>query len=153
EDRERPGAVCTVARRMRREWKPPSGTLTVENARTERPAILKAFGEGFSRFEAPWTVEVHAYRQPAARRLVLHLVNYNHKEKAPGKSVVEREAPIAAEPATIRLRLPEKFRARSVRFLSPDVEREQTIEFRQRDGVLECRTPGFLVYGVCVVSE
>src|SRR5438067_11289701 len=99
-----------------------------------------------SRFDAPWSVEVHAYRQPAARRLVLHLVNYNHQEKAAGKSVAAREAPIAAEPVSIRLQVPDGFRVRSIRFHSPDDDREHVLDFRQKDSVVECKTPGFLVY-------
>ena len=42
---------------------------------------------------APYTTEPHVYRQP--NRYVIHLVNYNHDEKATGRAVVEREAPIA----------------------------------------------------------
>ncbi len=128
------------------------------NVRTDRPAFLKALEKGsggaerLSRFDAPWTVEVHAYRQDAAKRLLVHLVNYNHREKAPGKSEVAREAPIAAEPVGIRLRLPDSFKVKSIRFLSPDVGAEATIPFTQTDGVLDCRTPGFLVYGLCVVE-
>ena len=44
-------------------------------------------------------------------------------------------------------------KAKVVRFASPDDPREHAVEFRQKDGVLEFRTPGFLVYGLCVIEE
>lgn len=53
---------------------------------------------------------------------LLHLVNYNHREKGAGKSFVEREAPMVADPVSVQFQLPEKFEARSVRFLSPDAD-------------------------------
>ena len=106
----------------------------------------------FSRFDAPWTVQVHAYREPG-KRLVLHFVNYDRDEGAKGTSVSAREAPVAAKPVMVTLRLPDGVRAKSVRFVSPDDMQEHTPEFRQKDGVLEFRTPGFLVYGLCVIEE
>ncbi len=98
EDRDRAGAVCPSARLLRRNLSLPSGIITVENARTSHDAfvkeLLKAASDVLSTFDAPWTVEAHAYRQPS-NRLIVHLVNYDHDEKG---------------------------------------------------------TPGFLVYGVCVIS-
>jgi hypothetical protein len=67
--------------------------------------------------------------------------------------VSAREAPIAAEPVGVRLRLPEGMRVKTVRFLSPDADGEQALEFTQKGGVVEFKTPKFLVYGVCVVQE
>jgi hypothetical protein len=156
DDRERRGAASEAARRMLAEaapWK--IAALTVANPRTDRGAFIKALQDAapaLSRFDAPWTVEVHAYRQAAAKRLVLHFVNYNHNEKGAGKSVVAREAPVAADPVKVHLSLPEDFQVREVTFLSPDEDRTRTLEFAQRGGTLELRTPGFLVYGVCVVA-
>ena len=53
----------------------------------------------------------------------------------------------------VRLWLPKGFRAKTVRFLSPDAEAEETLEFTQCGGAVEFKTPRFLVYGVCVVQE
>ena len=159
EDRARPGAAVDSARRQAAAALFPFETAATAGVRTDRDAFLKALhaaaggAERFSRFEAPWTVEVHAYHQPAARRLVLHFVNYNHREKAVGTSAVAREAPIPAEPVAARLHLPDGFRARAVTFASPDEEKAHTLEFTQRGRALEFRTPPFLVYGVCTVSE
>ncbi|MCE9567175.1 MAG: beta-galactosidase [Planctomycetes bacterium] len=131
--------------------------IEVSEARTNREGFLKqldaAVGKDqLSGFDMPWTVEVHAYRQ-AGKRLVLHLVNYNRREDAVGKSVSAKEAPIAAEPMAIRLRLPEGVKVKTVRFHSPDDPKEYAPEFRQKDGFLEFRTSGFLVYGLCVIEE
>jgi len=46
---------------------------------------------------------------------------------------------------TIHLRVPDKFRARSVRFYSPDDEKTVALDFRQEGNLVKCRTPGFLV--------
>jgi hypothetical protein len=129
----------------------------VANVRTDREGFAKALhtaagGERLSRFDYPWTVQVHAYHQPEARRVMLHLVNYNHQEKAAGKSATAREAPIAAGPGKVRLRLPDGFRAKSVRFLSPDERESPALTFRQKEDLLEFQTPGFLVYGLCVIE-
>jgi hypothetical protein len=159
EDRERPGAARAAARRGAAESPLRDRAVTIAGARTDRARLLQEFQRAvggrdrLSRLEAPWTVEVHAYHQPAARRLVLHLVNYNHQEKAGGKSVAAREAPIPADPVAVYLRLPEGFRPRSVAFASPDADQEQAVDFRLRDGLLECKTPGFLVYGVLTAAE
>jgi len=158
EDRARPGACSKEARQTLRaalEFNVPA--KAVANARTDRAALLKAIrdaaGENnLSRFDAPWTVQVHVYTQTSPRRIVLHLVNYNHDEKATGKSVTAREAPIAAKPVGVSLRLPDGFKTRSVRFLSPDEAGEKKIDFKQDGSRLELRTPGFLVYGICVIE-
>jgi len=159
-DRKRAGVIGESTLRQiegAEPWKVDA--VTVRNVRTERDALLtalrKAIGgaEKLSRFEAPWTVEVHAYSQPEAKRVVVHLVNYNHKEKATGKSVVAREAPIVAEPVKVRLHVPKSMKARSVRFYSPDDKDEHALRFEQKEGVVEFHTPGFLVYGLCVLEE
>jgi hypothetical protein len=159
EDRSRPGAAGGRALRWPGRDEPFGfEAVTVPKARTDRPGFLKQLENavpgpnGLSRFDAPWTVEVHAYEQAAAKRLVLHLVNYNHREKAAGKSEVAREAPIAAAPVKIQLRLPERFKARAVRFFTPDENEAAAIPFRQNANILECESPGFLVYGLCVVE-
>ena len=61
--------------------------------------------------------------------------------------------PVAAEPVAVRLQLPAGFRARSVRFLSPDDPAVPSVEFNQRGTTIEFRAPGFLVYGVCVIEQ
>lgn len=158
-DRERPGACGQAARRLIAAAPPlKTPATTVTNSRTDRDAFFKAVQEAvggaekLSRFEAPWTVQVHAYRQEAEKRLLLHLVNYNHQEKAAGKSVVAREAPIAAEPVRVHFQLPKGFRPKAVSFLSPDDDRSHKLELAQREGVLSFQTPGFLVYGLCVIQ-
>lgn len=157
-DRDRPGAASDEARRRSAAAAPlKSAAVTVDNIRTDRAAFRKAFqqvaAERLSRFEAPWTVEVQAYRQPAARRLILHFVNYNHKEKAPGKSVVAQEAPIAAEPVKVSIRLPASFQAKAISFSSPDDDKTHALQFIQKGDLLEFQTPPFLVYGLCQVKE
>lgn len=152
EDRERPGAASPAARHDRLSLLLPKDTIVVDNARTDRAAIDKALAASpFSTFDAPWSVQVHAYRQP--KRLLVHLINYNHKEKATGKSVVEREAPIAAQPVAIALRLPKDCKPVSVSFVSPDDDKTHELRYETNDGVLKFRTPSFLVYGLCVIKE
>lgn len=160
EDRDRPGAATEAARQAAASspaWSIPSGS--VANIRTNRAGFLQAFlkaaggKQALSSFNAPWTVEAHAYRVGAKKeRLVVHLVNYNHKEKAPGKSVAAREAPLAAEPMGVRLVLPEGLRARAVRFVSADDAGEHVVAYTQTGRVLTCRTPQFLVYGMLVIE-
>jgi len=157
-DGERPGARSEAAKRQAAEASPLKLTAaTVAGIRTDREAFFKTIqaaggAEALSRFEAPWTMEVHAYRQPATKRIVLHLVNYNHREKIASKSVVVSESPIAAEPVRVHLRLPKGFQAKTVQFLSPDEDQAHAIEFKQRSDTLTLQTPGFLVYGLCVVT-
>jgi hypothetical protein len=85
--------------------------------------------------------------------LVLRLVNYDRREGAAGKSVAAKEAPVAAGPVAVRLRLPEGVKVKAVQFHTPDDPREHAPELRQGDGFVEFRTPVFLVYGPCVVEE
>lgn len=153
-DRRRAGAATSGVQRLEAPVLP--GATVVDDVRTNptgfRAALRRVVGQDqLSHFDAPWTVEVHAYRQ--ARRVVLHLVTYNHDEKAAGKSVVAREAPRAADPVAVRLRLPAQFKIGKVRFLSPDADDEQSLPFRQEGGWLTLTVPGFLVYGVCVLQE
>ncbi len=156
-DRDRPGAAGTFARRKTEAPAFPKSTI-VADARTDRDGFLKQLdaaaggADHFSRFETPWTVQVHAYRTPG-KRTVLHLVNYDRDEAAKGASVSAREAPVAAKPVVVALRLPEGVRVKSVRFASPDNAKEHVPEFRQKDGVLTFEAPGFLVYGLCVIEE
>ena len=119
-DRDRPG-VCSEEARKRVAASEPVKVkaITVPNVRNERDAFLKALREAagdLSGCDAPWTVEMHVYRQPASKRMVVHLVNYNHDEKGQGKAVAAREAPIGAELVGVRLRLPEGMRVKTVRF-------------------------------------
>jgi hypothetical protein len=152
EDRARPGASSVAARHSMRDVKLTANR--VENVRMKRHLLINAIGkrESWSQAAAPWTVEVHGYRQAAKKRWILHLVNYNHKENAPGKSVSAREAPIEAAPVEVRLNVPGDTKIRRVRFLSPDRADEVVVPFRAELGLLQCRTPGFLAYGICVVE-
>lgn len=155
EDRSRPGAALPEAQQLAKKAVPLKNIVKVENARLDRLGFWKTLSgvaDNLSRLEAPWTTEVHAYHQPESRRLIVHLVNYNHKEKAKGKSVSEQEAPLATEPAGMNLLLPDGFQVRSVTFLSPDAESSQKVDFLQKGRRLEMKTPSFLVYGVCVVQ-
>jgi len=159
EDRTRPGAASERTQRWPdREKLLGFDATIVKNARTNRAIFIKELdravggAERLSGLEAPWTVELHAYRQPASKRIVVHLVNYNHDEKAKGKSVAERESPIATEPAKLRLHLPDQFKVKSIRYYSPEVEAEALPKFQQKARVLEVQTPGFQVYGLCVVE-
>ena len=137
----------------------PNPTLSLVNARTQPaqlgPTVLNLGGgkERASYATAPWTVEMHVYRQDTKKRWIVHLVNYNHAEGAQGKSVSAREAPTAAEPVKVQLRIPPGQKIRQVRFLSPDAEAPKQIVFRHEAGTLQFTTPAFLVYGVCVLEE
>ncbi len=115
-----------------------------------RAALLAALAGRQATFDAPYTVEPHVYRQPG--KYVVHLVNYNHAEKAPGKANVAREAPIAAPVISMRLRLADGVQVKSVRFLDPDGNGVRRISHSQANNVLTLETPGFLVYGVCVIE-
>ena len=119
-------------------------------AKPFRKALLDALGDRQATFEAPYTVEPHVYRQPG--NYVVHLVNYNHTEKAPGKSNVAREAPIAASPVRMRLPLPAGVGIKGVSFLDPDVQGARRVEYTRKKDILTLRTPAFLVYGVCVIE-
>lgn len=155
EDRLRPGAMSPDAKRyLAMPPGLPKGTRRIEGVRTQPEVFAKAIGPAstLSQVKAPWTTEMHAYRQDAKKRWILHLVNYNHNEKAAGKSVSAREAPIATEPAEVRLLLPPDTKVRGIRFLSPDHAKEDRLAFRQADGRVEFIAPSFLAYGVCVVE-
>ena len=115
-----------------------------------RVALHQAMGIPLLQTTAPYTLEVHAYRQSG--RLIVHLVNYNRSENATGKSVVAREAPIDVEPAQFQLALPQGTKVKRVRFLDPDAQDEQKLAFQQRESAVNFQTPTFKVYGVCVVE-
>ncbi|MSU77292.1 MAG: hypothetical protein EXS16_04255 [Gemmataceae bacterium] len=154
-DRQRVGASSVAAERDRaRDLKMPAGTLRLDNIRTERDVLIKQLSAiGLANAAAaPWTVQMHAYRQADKNRTIVHLVNYNHKENAPGKSVSAREAPIEAAPVEVRLNVPADTKVNRVRFVSPDRDDEVKLAFRVEAGTVRFTTPAFLVYGVCVVE-
>jgi hypothetical protein len=101
-------------------------------------------------FDCPYTVEPHVYQQKG--RYVVHFVNYLHREKAPGKSYFEKEAPIAAEPINFQLQLMKGEKATRVRFLDPDAEGETAPKFQSKNGRITVTTPKFLTYGVCIIE-
>ncbi len=115
-----------------------------------RAALLKALNVAHIRFVAPYTVETHVYRQPG--KYVIHLVNYNHNEKASGKPVVERESPIAAPQVEVALPLPRDGKVKQVTFLDPNRKELPKLDFQQHGREVVFKTPSFLVYGVCVVE-
>jgi len=115
-----------------------------------RLAITEAVGAARAEFKAPYTVEAHVYRQP--NRMVVHFVNYNHKEKAAGKSSVEREAPIAAASVAVRLPLPAGSMVKGLTFHDPDAVESTVLTAIIRDGHVSFMTPEFLVYGVAVID-
>ena len=121
---------------------------------SDKKAIARAVTEAaetLSKFGAPWTVQVHADRQVEHDRILLHFVNYNRAEEG-GMFQSGVEAPIAAEPVDVDLRLRPLARVAGVRFLTPEVEGEQEVAFTQADGRVRFTTPGFLVYGLAVVQ-
>jgi len=128
--------------------KPHTGG-TVE-ARPFHVALHKALDGRHAVFDAPYTVEPHLYRR--AGSYVVHLVNYNHDEKASGRAVVEREAPIMAPGVGMRLRLAEGETVSRITFLDPDAEARQDVEFQQDAETLTLTTPSFLTYGVCLIE-
>jgi len=151
-DRERAGVTSKHVKHPQADWLKP--TLRIENARTDTEGVRAAITkfDSWSHAVAPWTVEMHAYRQEAKKRWIVHLVNYNHREKAPGKSVSAREAPISAEPVSVRLQLPAGKKVQRVRFLSPDDADGKQLPFRLDKGTLTFTAPSFLAYGVCIVE-
>lgn len=119
-------------------------------AKPFRDQLLKALANRHAQFDGPYTVEPHVYRQ--AKQLIVHLVNYNRDEKATGKAIVEREAPIAAPRVGMRLRLTPGERVTQVTFLDPDADGRQVVEFKQQSQILTLTTPSFLTYGVCRIE-
>ena len=128
--------------------KPHTGG-TVE-AQPFHDALHRALNNRHARFTAPYTIEPHLYRR--ADSYVVHLVNYNHEEKASGRAVVERESPIMAPGVGIQLPLAKGETVRRVTFLDPDAEGRQVVEFQQEAESLTLTTPHFLVYGVCLIE-
>ena len=115
-----------------------------------RSALFSALGKNYAKFTAPYTVEPHVYRRDHS--YVVHLVNYNHTEKATGRAVVEREAPIAAPAVGMRLHLEAGERVERVTFLDPEVDGRQVLEFEQKSQTITLKAPSFLTYGVCVIA-
>ncbi|MBM3997251.1 MAG: hypothetical protein FJ303_24345 [Planctomycetes bacterium] len=157
EDRARAGASSPDAKRWLIDSQAlPKGTRRIENARTDRAAFVAAVNGSmrtWSRAEAPWTVQIHAYRQAKVKRWVIHLVNYNHQENAKGQSVSAREAPIVTGQTPIRMQLPTGAHVKRIRFLSPDAEAESVLDFQQTSQALRFTAPAFLAYGICVIEE
>ena len=119
-----------------------SGGKVIE-VKDEEPAamdgvIRKAAGDALSTFDAPWTVQVSAHRQPKAERMVVHFVNYNRDE-----SQGRRELPIAAKPVGVDLALRDGEKVAAVRFITPEVDGEQGVDFEQGGTRLRCTTPSF----------
>jgi hypothetical protein len=109
---------------------------------------------GLSRFAAPKTVRISASRPVTANEVTLHFVNYNREEptdkKNRGKGIAD-EKPIPAPAFNVDFKLPNKFNAARVEFLTPEEEKDQKLEFKQEGDRLRFRIPQFLVYGVARV--
>lgn len=119
-------------------------------AQADREAMMKAVnglaGVPFSKFDAPWTVEVYADRQPAEKRVLVHLVNFNRDESQGNK-----EMPIAAAPVKMDLRLPAGFKVTGVKFLTPEAK-DIHLGFTQQGDRAQITTPTFLVYGMVMIQ-
>jgi hypothetical protein len=116
------------------------------------PAALAAFirktaGEPLSGCDAPWTVQMTAWRQPQHRRLVVHLVNYDRDE-----SIADQENPRAVSGVSVRLGLPAGARVTTVRFVTPEQSEPQTVPATSEKGQALFETPALLVYGVALVE-
>ena len=151
------GAVIVPAAGPRKEDSPQNdrrgrrifwGNL---NDRQAVGAVVHEAAQGaLSRFEAPWTVQVHADWQAQHRRIMLHLVNYNRREDA--ESQPRAEAPIGVDGIGVDLKLPAGARVVHVGFLTPQRQDPAPVEFTQVQDRLRLRSPGFLVYGFLVVT-
>jgi len=119
----------------------------VSNRESTARKIAEFAGIPFSTFDAPWTVEVYTDRQPQAKRVLVHFVNFNRDE-----SQAQKELPIAAAPVKVDLRLPAGFKVAGVRFLTPEVKGTQQVKFTQHDDRVQFTTPGYLVYGLVVIQ-
>ncbi|MHB0937326.1 MAG: hypothetical protein ACYC6A_13145 [Armatimonadota bacterium] len=126
------------------------GSLKLEGDLSNREdtarKIAELAGTPFSTFDAPWTVQVYADRQPKDHRVLVHLVNFNRDESQGNK-----ELPIAAAPVKMDLRLPENFMVTGVKFLTPEAK-DVHLAFKQQGGRVQLTTPGYLVYGLVVIQ-
>jgi len=127
------------------EWKTTRGDLKV--GESIRSGLKTITGDGLSTFDVPWTVQVYADRQVAEKRLLIHLVNFNRDESREGS-----ELPLAAAPVGVSLRLPDGFKVRQVKFITPEAE-PQKLRFMCTANRLQFITPAWLVYGLCVIEE
>jgi len=127
------------------------GSLNLEGDLSNREETARKItglaGITFSTFDAPWTVEVYADRQPKKNRVLVHLVNFNRDESQGNK-----ELPLAAAPVKMDLRLPAKFKVSGVQFLTPEVKGAQKVKFTQQGDRVQLTTPGYLVYGLVVIQ-
>ncbi|HYM12966.1 MAG TPA: hypothetical protein VEU62_19665 [Bryobacterales bacterium] len=117
------------------------------DAATLAAFIRRTVGEPLSGCDAPWTVQMTVWRQPQARRLIVHLVNYDRDE-----SVASQENPRATSPIRVRLNLPSGARLAGVRFVTPEQPDPQTLRAVATNGQALFQTPAFLVYGVAIVE-
>jgi len=124
------------------------GVEVVDQA--DRGAMMQAVaalaGVSFSTFDAPWTVQVYADRQPAAKRVLVHFVNFNRDESQAGK-----ELPIAAAPVKADLSLPAGFKVAGIKFLTPEAK-DLHLGFTQQGDRVQFTTPAYLVYGLAMIQ-
>ncbi len=109
-------------------------------------------GLGGTVIDAPWTVRATAYSQP--QRTILHLVNYNREQGAPGNNRTgpETERPLAVEDIAVQMKLPGGRQARSVTLHAPDRDETITLKHQHQAGRVTFRVPRVLVYGVVEIE-
>jgi Beta-galactosidase trimerisation domain len=93
-------------------------------------------GEASLQIDGPDYLVANVVAQPAQRRMMIHLVNYNARQAA------------LADPVRVTLRSPVK----GVRLYSPDLEQPQTMETRSANETVTFAAPAFRVYSIAVVS-
>jgi hypothetical protein len=87
------------------------------------------------------------WQQASARRLIVHLVNYNRDEAAAGL-----ENPRPTDPITVRLTLPKATNVERIKFVTPEQPEPEMLAVTTRDGQVSFQTPRFLVYGIAVLE-
>ena len=163
--------LSPAERRQLQAYREAGGTLLVagkpgqqemkENDMPERLALIpdnidataignsidRALSGSLSHCDAPWTVQMTAWHQPQAHRLIIHLVNYDRDENALGQ-----ENPRAARPMMVHLNLPAGATVSGIRFITPEEPEPKPLKGNMVAGQIHFQTPGFLVYGVAVLD-
>ncbi len=135
-----------------RFWQQPNPDDLQAHLKTVRNGsrwnVLKTLAVTLSTIDAPWKVQVNAFRQDLPRRVILHLINYDYQEI----KGIDAEPTTLAAPANVRLRLPDtKAQVRRVRFLTPEKD-AVTLPASTQSGKAIFTPPKFYVYGIAVVE-
>jgi len=151
--RKKGGTLLIASREIKPEEKgpelPPRQVLVPA---TKDPAALavrvrQEIGGKLSSCDAPWTVQMTVWQQASARRLIVHLVNYDRDEAAAGL-----ENPRPTSPITVRLTLPKATNVERIKFVTPEQPEPEMLAVTTRDGQVSFQTPRFLVYGIAVLE-